>query len=40
MDHRLLLVICTALVWFSALTIALSSGFFMKLLGARIAAVG
>lgn len=39
-DHRFLLVICAALVCFGALTIAVSPGFFMNLLGACIAAAG
>ncbi len=40
MDHRILLAICAALVCVGALAIAASSGFFMNLLGAAIAAAG
>ena len=40
MTDKLLLAICTVLVGFGILIIAVSSGFFMNLLGAGIMASG
>jgi hypothetical protein len=40
MERTLLLTVCAALVAFGIVTIAMSSGFFMQLLGATVMALG
>ncbi len=40
MTEKLLLAVCAVLIGFGTLTIAVSAGFFMNLLGAGIMALG